>query len=63
MSATPAKDFALGVLVRGNVITLFVNGQPIAGPLTDTMHPSGWTALCTDGTTQFRDFQVYDLHA
>jgi hypothetical protein len=63
LSATPAKDFALGVLVQGNQITLYVNGELVAGPFSDATHPTGWVALCTDGDVIFRDFQVYSLRA
>jgi Protein kinase domain len=61
LSAAPAADFALGVLVKGGEITLYVNGQPIAAPITDHTHPSGWVSLCTNGDTTFKDFQVYSL--
>jgi Protein kinase domain len=57
----PAADFALGVLVQGSQITLYVNGQPIGGPITDTRHATGWMALCTNGDTIFKDVQVYSL--
>jgi serine/threonine protein kinase len=63
LEATPAKDFALGIMVRGNQITLYVNGEVIAGPLTDATHPTGWVALCTDGDVIFRDVQVYSVRA
>jgi Protein kinase domain len=62
LSATPAADFALGVLAQGKQITLYVNGQPIAGPITDDTHTSGWASLCTEGSAVFRDFQVYTLN-
>lgn len=60
LAATPADDFALGVLVRGSHITLYVNGVQIA-TMTDTTHPQGWASLCAEGDTVFRDFQVYAL--
>ncbi len=56
-----AVDFALGVLVKGDQITLYVNGHPIGSPITDTTHPQGWASLCTTGDSVFRDFQVYGL--
>lgn len=62
LAATPAADFALGVLVRGSHITLYVNGVQIAA-VTDTTHPAGWASLCTDGDSVFRDVQVYALQA
>ena len=57
----PAADFALGVLVQGSQIMLYVNGQPIGGPITDTTHTTGWMSLCTNGDTVFKDVQVYSL--
>jgi tRNA A-37 threonylcarbamoyl transferase component Bud32 len=57
----PAADFAMGVLVHGDQFTLYVNGQPIAGPVTNGAHATGWIALCTSGDTIFRDVQVYNL--
>jgi hypothetical protein len=61
LSSGPAQHYALGVLVKGSQITLYVNGVKISGPITDTGHPSGWMALCTNGDTIFRDVQVYSL--
>ncbi len=57
----PAADFALGVLAQGSQITLYVNGQPIAAPITNSAHANGWVSLCTNGDTIFRDLQVYSL--
>jgi hypothetical protein len=57
----PAPHYALGVLVKGNQIALYVNGVKINGPISDGGHPTGWIALCTTGDTIFRDVQVYSL--
>jgi hypothetical protein len=57
----PAADYALGVLVQGSQISLYVNGQPIATPVTDEQHAQGGIALCTGSDTTFRDVQVYSL--
>ncbi len=59
----PAAHYALGVLVKGSQMTLYVNGHPVVSPITDTTHSSGWVSLCTTGDTIFRDFQVYSLKA
>lgn len=61
LPAAPAADFAMGVLVQGNQITLYVNGQPLGAPMSDTTYTSGWIAICTTGDTIFRDVQVYNL--
>ena len=61
LPGTPAQDFALGVMVRSGQITLYVNGQPLGSPTTDTTYASGWIALCTTANTVFRDVQVYSL--
>ncbi|HEV2235238.1 MAG TPA: hypothetical protein VGR57_01130, partial [Ktedonobacterales bacterium] len=61
LSQGPAQHYALGVLVKGDQITLYVNGVKVAGPITDGSHPSGWMALCTTGDTTYRDVQVYTL--
>jgi hypothetical protein len=57
----PAQHYALGVLVKGNQITLYVNGVKINGPITDGEHTTGWIALCSTGDTIYRDVQVYSL--
>jgi hypothetical protein len=61
LSQGPAQHYALGVLVKGNQITLYVNGVKINGPITDGGHPTGWISLCTTGDTIYRDVQVYSL--
>lgn len=63
LPGTPAADFALGVLVQGKRITLYVNGQPLStpNPILDSTYASGWISLCTTGDTIFRDVQVYNL--
>jgi hypothetical protein len=61
LSTGPAQHYALGVLVKGSQITLYVNGVKIAGPITDGSHTSGWVSLCTTGDTTYYDLQVYSL--
>lgn len=61
LPGTPAADFALGVLVQGTQITLYINGQPLGTPIADTTYSSGWIALCGTGDMIFRDVQVYNL--
>jgi serine/threonine protein kinase len=58
LSVALGQHFALGALYQGGSITLYVNGQQIAA-LSDTTFTQGWVGLCTDGTTQYRDIQVY----
>ncbi len=60
LAAKPAADFALGVLVRGSQITLYLNGVQI-GQASDATYPSGGIGLCTSGDAIFRDVQVYSL--
>jgi hypothetical protein len=57
----PAADFALGVLVSGSQITLYVNGQSIVSPIANSLHPQGWISICTNGDVVFKDVQVYNL--
>jgi hypothetical protein len=61
LASGPAADYAMGVLVQGSQITLYVNGQPIGPPVTDTQHTQGGISLCSAGDTTFRDVQIYSL--
>jgi serine/threonine protein kinase len=58
LPARPNTHFAMGVLFNGSAITLYLNGQQIA-TTTDSTFTQGWVGLCTTGTTEFRDAQIY----
>ncbi len=62
LQGQPAADFALGVLVQGHGITVYVNGHRLNDtPIADSTYTSGWLSLCTTGDAVFRDVQVYNL--
>jgi hypothetical protein len=56
-----ADHFALGVLFKGDSITLYLNGQPLTKASDSTYTKEGWMALCTEGSTAFRAAQLYPL--
>jgi eukaryotic-like serine/threonine-protein kinase len=56
-----AEHFALGVLFKGDAITLYVNGQQVGTGTDSTYTQEGWMALCTEGDTAFRAAQLYPL--
>ncbi len=56
-----AAHFALGVLFKGEAMTLYVNGQQVGTASDSTYTQEGWMALCTEGSTAFRAAQLYPL--
>jgi hypothetical protein len=67
LSTPVAKHFVLGLLYKGNQLTVYVNGQSVGGAINDTstkaVTAAGGLALCADGgSVSYRSAQVYTLN-
>lgn len=67
LSAPLARHFVLGLLYKGNQLTVYVNGHIMGSAISDTstraITTAGGLALCADGgSVTYRSAQVYTLN-
>ena len=67
ITAPLARHFVLGLLYKGNQLTVYVNGHIMGGAISDTsaraITTAGGLALCADGgSVSYRSAQIYMLN-
>jgi hypothetical protein len=60
LTAAPPHPFTFGLLFKGTNLTAYINGQAYTS-VTSATYPTGWTAICSDGTSTFSDVRLYNL--